>query len=409
MIEAAIFDLDDTLLDTSELAQARQQAEWSIVKARLDRVRNFASEGTRIEEVPARLKAQGLKIGILTHSPGWYASALLDRFKIRADAIVTGSDGYPPKPDPTSLKAIANELGVAIGNCVYVGDLDTDAAAAAAAGAISIGVTWSKTAPETWRRWWPDVAISSPERLLELDELDRLRPLAEVFLRGAEPRWHWGTVMRVESRVGSLGRYFTPEDIERYPDHALSHLLLAAKNDLAKAEQVGQIFALLAGRPSWQAAPPQLVVSVPPKPGAPFDRFEPIRASLAATLGARDGGDVLTMAFDVENYKRLSHDERRAANAGRFNAAALRGEHVLLIDDVLTSGCQIEACRDALLAAGAERVNVIALAATQDRLPEGCPECGGRLRVYRRQRDSRPFIGCPNFFTSLQCRYTRDM
>jgi HAD superfamily hydrolase (TIGR01549 family) len=118
MLEAVIFDLDDTLLDTSALARARRQGQWSVVKARLPRVRPFASSDVAIEDLPARLKAEGLKIGVLTHSPTWYAKTLLDRFGIRTDALITGSDGYPPKPDPTSLKAIAEELGVAIGNCV---------------------------------------------------------------------------------------------------------------------------------------------------------------------------------------------------------------------------------------------------------------------------------------------------
>lgn len=362
-----------------------------------------------MEEVPARLKADGLKVGILTQSPGWYASALLERFGIRADALVTGSDGYPPKPDPTSLKAIADELAVGIGDCVYVGDLDTDAAAAAAAGAASIGVSWSKVAPATWRRWWPDVAISKPERLLELPELDGLRPLAEAVLADVVPRWHWGTVMRVERAVGALGRYFTPEDVGRHPQHALSNLVLEAKDDSDKAAQVAEIFALLAGRPSWRSSTPNLVVSVPPAPGSNFDRFGPARAMLADGLGASDGNDVLAMNFTVDEYKRLPHDARRTANEGRFRAVQLSGEHVLLIDDVLTSGGQLEACRDALLAAGAAKVSAIALAATQDRLPEACPVCGASLRIYHRHRDGHAFVGCPNYFTSLRCPYTRSV
>jgi len=409
MIEAAIFDLDDTLLDTSALADARRAGQWSVVKARLHRVRPFGGVGVSVEEIPARLKAEGMKIGILTHSPGWYASALLERFGIRPDALVTGSDGYPPKPDPTSLKTIAEELGVAIGNCVHVGDLDTDAAAAAAAGAASIGVSWSKVAPETWRRWWPDVAISKPERLLELADLDRLRPLAEAVLAGVDPRWHWGTVMRVEQSVGALGRYFTSEDVDRHPEHKLSTLVLAAKDDAKKGEQVAEIFARLGWRPSWRSSMPDLVVSVPPAPDSHFDRFEPVRAALAQALGARDGAGVLTMTFTVDNYKQLPHDARRAANEGRFRAARLNGEHALLIDDVLTSGGQVEACRNTLLASGAAKVSVIALAATQDRLPEPCPMCGASLRIYHRHHDGQAFVGCPNYFTSLGCTYTRNV
>jgi len=291
---------------------------------------------------------------------------------------------------------------------VYVGDLGIDAAAAAAAGAISIGVTWSKVAPDSWRRWWPDVAITKPERLLNLGDLDQLRPLAEAVLAGVEPSWHWGTVMRLENNLGALGHYFTPEDIERFPDHALSHLVLDAKDDEAKAAQVAAIFARLGERPSWSSKKPKLVVSVPPAPEADFDRFAPVRDALARELGGRDGADVLKMNFAVENYKRRPHDARRALNDGRFSASPIDGGRVLLIDDVLTSGGQIDACRDALLEAGAETVVAITLTATQDRLPEGCPICGGRLRIYHRGYDGRPFVGCPNYFTT-RCPYTRDL
>lgn len=188
-----------------------------------------------------------------------------------------------------------------------------------------------------------------------------------------------------------------------------SRLVLEAKNDADKAAQVAAIFAQLAERPSWRQSRPTLVVSVPPAPDSDFDRFATARAVLSQAIGARDGDGVLGMNFTVDNYKQLPHDARRVANEGRFRAIRLNGEHVLLIDDVLTSGGQAEACRDALLAGGAAKVNVIALAATQDPLPEACPICGASLRIYHRQRDGQAFVGCPNYFTSLRCPYTRSV
>jgi phosphoglycolate phosphatase-like HAD superfamily hydrolase len=408
-IDAIVFDLDDTLLDTSALRMARSQSDWVTVKAQLDQVHPFSTRtgGVSVESVPARLRASGLKVGIVTHSPRWYAEALLRRFNIPVDAMITGSDAYPPKPDPTSLQQIASELGAEVTRSAYVGDEGTDVAAATAAGAVSIGACWSRLAPGGWRRWWPDIAIAQPERLLDIERLELLRPLGEVVLAGGVPSWHWGTLMRLEQAVLACGHYFTPEDVDRHPGHELSALVLEAKDDEAAGRRVGDILSLLSEHPAWRRQRPELIVSVPPRPGQQFDRFAVVRAALAAALRARDGMGVLSMVFDVPDYKQLAPHERRGANVRRFRSRPLKGESVLLIDDVITSGSQTNGCRDELIRAGAGQVTVLALAATQNRLPERCPYCGASLRVYRRHRDSQPFIGCPNFFTT-GCGYTRD-
>jgi len=409
-LDAIVFDLDDTLLDTSALRMARSQRDWVDVKARLDRVQPFRTRasGISVESIPARLRASSVKVGMVTHAPRWYVEALLGRFKIPVDAMITGSDRYPPKPDPTSLQQIASELGVEVTELAYVGDEGIDVAAATAAGAVSVGACWSAQAPREWRRWWPDIAVAEPERLLDIERFELLRPLAEVVLDGGVPFWHWGTLMRLEQAVLACGRYFTPEDVDRHPGHALSTLVLQAKSDEAAARRVGEVLSLLRERPSWRRQRPELVVSVPPRPGQEFDRFAVVRAALAAAFEARDGAGVLAMLFDVPGYKQMAPDERRAANLGRFRSRPLSGERVLLIDDVITSGSQTDGCREELMRAGAGSVTVLALAATQNRLPEQCPRCGASLRVYYRRRDGRPFIGCSAFFRT-GCGYTRDV
>jgi HAD superfamily hydrolase (TIGR01549 family) len=408
-LDAVVFDLDDTLLDTSALRIARSQRDWVYVKAHLDEVQPFRTGigEISVESIPARLRARGVKVGLVTHAPRWYVEALLTHFNIPVDAMITGSDPYPPKPDPTSLQQIASELGVDVTESAYVGDEGTDVAAATAAGALSVGACWSTQAPREWQRWWPDIAIAQPERLLDIEHFEVLRPLAEVVLNGLVPSWHWGTLMCLEQAVLACGRYFTPEDVDRHPGHALSTLVLQAKDDEAAARRVGEVLSVLREHPSWRRQPPALVVSVPPRPDQDFDRFAVVRAALAAALKTRDGAGVLSMLFDVPGYKQLTPDERRAVNIRRFSSRPLNGESVLLIDDVITSGSQTDGCREELMRAGAGSVTVLALAATQNRLPERCPRCGASLRVYRRRSDGRPFIGCPNFFRT-GCGYTRD-
>src|ERR1700682_3224548 len=136
MTAAAIFDLDDTLLDTSELLGARERREWDVVLGGLDSVHAFAvDEGEpAVASLPGRARAQGLAIGLFTHSPQSYAEELLRSYGIEVDEIVSGSDRLPLKPDPTGLLTVARALGVDPAECVYVGDSVGDFGAAAAAG-----------------------------------------------------------------------------------------------------------------------------------------------------------------------------------------------------------------------------------------------------------------------------------
>ena len=72
---------------------------------------------------------------------------------------------------------------------------------------------------------------------------------------------------------------------------------------------------------------------------------------------------LLTRTRDTQAQSRLDRAGRIANVAGAFAAAGAAGATVWLIDDVLTTGATTTAARDALLAAGARRVEVAVLAA----------------------------------------------
>jgi ComF family protein len=88
---------------------------------------------------------------------------------------------------------------------------------------------------------------------------------------------------------------------------------------------------------------------------------------LAERLGERVGVRVrprwLVRLRATAAQSDLAATERRANVAGAFGAApAVAGRHVVVIDDVITTGATVSECARALRTAGARRVGVLAVA-----------------------------------------------
>jgi len=142
---------------------------------------------------------------------------------------------------------------------------------------------------------------------------------------------------------------------------AIRRMKFGQRTDLAD-----RLSALL---PQAPLAPEVLVVPVPLHVLRLVERgFNP--SALMARCWCRAvGGEFAPWALErwraTPRQSELSARARADNVVGAFVAQpAAAGRHAILLDDVITTGATLEACRGALYAAGVVHVSVVALAAT---------------------------------------------
>jgi HAD superfamily hydrolase (TIGR01662 family) len=210
-VEAVIFDLDGTLLDTKEIfydiiktvfntldlplvgreilveAAAQGEFNWDLIlpaglKARKEEM--LLQVRAIIEEIAPPLFRQrtrpiagargvlkslhgaGSRIGVVTSSRMRHVEMKMHAFEessaaVQFDAIVTADDIQTKKPSPEPLYECARRLGVAPGKCVYVGDMRVDIKAGKSAGMTTVGVLTGFDGYDHLKNELPDLILES--------------------------------------------------------------------------------------------------------------------------------------------------------------------------------------------------------------------------------------------------------
>lgn len=145
--------------------------------------------------------------------------------------------------------------------------------------------------------------------------------------------------------------------------HAITRLKYGARPDLARllADRLASAFSLSS------FSGPATVVPVPLHPHRLAARGYNQSALLAARFSARAGFHFRPRALcrvkSTREQASLSRDERLVNVAGAIAPReSFASEHVVLVDDVVTTGATALTCARALVAAGAKRVTIAAIA-----------------------------------------------
>lgn len=215
MIKCCIFDLDGTLLDTLKALTYTTNLvleHFGLGPVKEEQMRYFVGDGYQMQlrralhacmddnekhleesfplytrlfaencmyqvqpyegipELLAGFKERGIRIAVLSNKPHARTVENIEGVfgKGYFDYIAGEQPGIPRKPDPAGVMKILEAFGAKPGECLYLGDTNTDMKTGLGAGLMTVGVTWGFRDREELETFCPHAVIDHPSEVFAL-------------------------------------------------------------------------------------------------------------------------------------------------------------------------------------------------------------------------------------------------
>lgn len=156
-MKAVLFDLDQTLIDSTPALPLRDKRQWNLVYPMIPSLRPYDG----IPELLKELRSRQVSISIVTSAPSSYCNRVLRQWNWDIQAVVCYHDTLLHKPHPEPILKALEKLGVQASQAISVGDRAQDTLAARAAGVFTVGALWGSDERQTLASSHPDALCKS--------------------------------------------------------------------------------------------------------------------------------------------------------------------------------------------------------------------------------------------------------
>ncbi|MCS6233601.1 HAD-IA family hydrolase [Shewanella baltica] len=440
-VEAVIFDLDDTLVRTSSLAQFRESRDKEGLKKNLHKSKLCSPVKQIIDEI----KKRNIKLALVSNSPRWYVDEVLNFHNINDFEIIIAYDDVHAggiKPSPKGINMALKRLGIANPNrCIYIGDQDTDFNAAYYANVKPVAPSWATRHPI---EQVPAAILNSTTLINSLDDYNKIGLIADqvAFYKtfnfpktqlNFAPLNEEGSIVPLNKndiKLITFGRYFSQgsELTSLYHEkHQLSKDIYA--KELSETYVVPQYWVDLLSRviitiPQYffenNKSHFDIITVIPSKKGK-NKRLENLLKRIEQICDTKSKfiPDIFEFKDGAKSLKTLGSREARKAELDanyilkEKHIASLEGKSILIIDDVITTGATFDKSFSLLTSVKAGVSIGVSVAKTVSirEANKFCPECGSLMKIRSNKKTGIHFWGCCAFYETgiRKCSYTEEI